>query len=100
MGIQANASPLSPEELDGAQELAEQMVALEVFNPLKFLEVAAGRMKPIWKRWHSDWRRSFKKGKAMAFPFFMEGKIPVRVGAGSRRLGGWDKMIKKEEVFH
>ncbi len=42
MGIQANASPLSPEELDGAQELAEQMVALEDIQPFKIFGGCCG----------------------------------------------------------
>lgn len=50
LGIQANASPLSPEELDGArqlfcsgaQELAEQMVALEGIQPFKIFGGCCG----------------------------------------------------------
>ena len=50
LGIQANASPLSPEELDGAQqlfcsgaqELAEQMVALEDIQPFKIFGGCCG----------------------------------------------------------
>ena len=87
LGIQANASPLSPPRSWMARSSCSARARRSwpnrwwrwrIFNPLKFLEVAAGWMKPIWKHWHGDWKRSFKKGKAMAFPFFMEGKIPVR----------------------